>query len=377
MPFANEAGLILPAMDKVPQMAHPILQKALMILTFILHVIPMNLLLGGLVFVIILKTMDVFGYGRKDMVSRLYRDIIKPLPTALSLTITIGVAPLLFIQALYGPLFYTTTILMAPFWLFILLVIIVNYYGLYLLSWTREKVLKPMRLPLLLLIFAGFIYASFMFSSNNSFMQAPQKFYQTYQSTCYGIYIYAGDINLWNRYLHVLFGSVFVTSVLMYIMAYFKGKSDLEYSDYIISFTKPIFLSSFLAQAVLGFHMLYIQKAPVYDALTGGNILYATIFWSGVVLAFIVAGFGHMKGQVLRSGVVQTAAGLCAFISLAGMAMARDFIRDAEIGASFSYLSNPYEWNYTVVGAFLLIFTAGLVTVFYMLTLQEKRIEAK
>ncbi len=377
MPFTNEVSLILPSIDKVPQMAHPILQKALMILTFVLHLIPMNLLFGGLIFAVILKTMDVAGYGRKDMVSRLYHDIIKMLPNALSLTITIGVAPLLFIQALYGPLFYTTTILMAPFWLLILLVVMANYYGLYLLSWTQEKVLKPFRLPLLFLILAGFVYTSFMLSSNNSFMQAPGKFYQTYQSTYYGIYIYFGDINLWNRYLHVVFGSIFVASILIYVLAYFKGKSDVEYSDYIISFTKPIFLSSFLVQAILGFHMLYIQKPAVYEAFMGKDVLYTAVFWSGVVLAFIVMGLGHMKGRVLRIGSVQIATGLCAFVSLAGMAMARDFIRDAEIGSAFSYLNNPYEPNYIVVGAFLLTLVAGLATVGYMLMLPEKKAEAK
>lgn len=377
MPFTNEVSLILPSIDKVPQMAHPILQKVLMVLTFILHVIPMNLVLGGLVFALLLKTAEFFNYGRKDMASRLYRDIIKMLPTALSFTITIGVAPLLFIQALYGPLFYTTTILMAPFWLLILLVIMANYYGLYLLSWTQEKVLKPFRIPILFFIFAGFIYTSFMFSSNNSFMQAPQKFYQTYQNTYYGIYVYAGDINLWNRYLHVIFGSIFVASLLMYIMAYFKGKNDVEYSDYIISFVKPVFLLSFLAQAVLGFHMLYIQKPFIYDAFMGKNLLYTSVFWSGVVLAFITAGFGHMRGKVLRSGLVQVTTGLCAFISLAAMAVSRDFIRDAEIGTAFSYLNNPYEWNYIVVGAFFLVFVAGLATVGYMLFLPEKRAEAR
>jgi len=50
----------------------------------------------------------------------------------ISLTITTGVAPLLFIQLIYQQYFYTATILLAPIWLGMLVLLTVGYYAAYL-----------------------------------------------------------------------------------------------------------------------------------------------------------------------------------------------------------------------------------------------------
>ena len=50
----------------------------------------------------------------------------------ISLTITTGIAPLLFVQVLYQQYFYTATILIAPVWMLFLLMLMVGYYATYL-----------------------------------------------------------------------------------------------------------------------------------------------------------------------------------------------------------------------------------------------------
>ena len=47
-------------------------------------------------------------------------------------TVTLGVAPLLFVQELFGRVFFTSSILMAWFWLAIIALLIPAYYGVYL-----------------------------------------------------------------------------------------------------------------------------------------------------------------------------------------------------------------------------------------------------
>ena len=74
-------------------------------LTFALHLIAMNLLFGGLVILLISKKSP-FRKLMFDTETRLF-------PTVMAATITLGVAPLLFVQVVYGKFFYTATILSA------------------------------------------------------------------------------------------------------------------------------------------------------------------------------------------------------------------------------------------------------------------------
>jgi len=92
MNMTSEIKLIIPAIDSVPLMGHPLLEKILLVFTFILHMIPMNIMLGAVILAIFLKSQKLLKYGDHERAYRLYRDIIKLLPTCLSLTITLPVA---------------------------------------------------------------------------------------------------------------------------------------------------------------------------------------------------------------------------------------------------------------------------------------------
>ncbi|HOD39609.1 MAG TPA: hypothetical protein PKL57_03555 [Candidatus Wallbacteria bacterium] len=367
MNLTSEIKLIVPAIDSVPLMGHPALEKILLVFTFILHLIPMNILLGSVIIAAALKTQKLIKYGNYDLAYRLYRDILKMLPTALSLTITLGVAPLLFLQSLYGPLFYTSTILMAPFWLLILAFIMVSYYILYLLGWTEEKVLRPLRLPLLLAALAGLLYTAFMYGSNNSLMQAPQKFHSIYNSTFYGLYIYLSDINIILRFLHVIAGSILIASIAIFTISYFKKETDRDFAVYTADYLRPVFLLAFSMQALIGFSMLFAQKPEIYSALMGKNVLQTGALWLGVAFAAVQLIAAHFKGEYILKKATLITLLISAFACLCLMAVTRDFIRDAEIGSAFSYMSNPYQWNVIVLGAFFITLAGGLAVCAYML----------
>lgn len=70
---------------------------------------------------------------------RLARALATRLPVAVALTITLGVAPLLFVQVLYGQFFYTSSILLGYVWLTLLLILLLGYYGYYCYAFRWEK----------------------------------------------------------------------------------------------------------------------------------------------------------------------------------------------------------------------------------------------
>ena len=106
---------LIPAVDPAGLPGPPWLFHVLLVFTFFLHLIFMNLTLGGTLLALI---AHLKSGGRRDD----YRGVLAGRLTAIntygiSLTITTGVAPLLFIQVLYQQYFYTATILLAPVWL--------------------------------------------------------------------------------------------------------------------------------------------------------------------------------------------------------------------------------------------------------------------
>ena len=65
----------------------------------------------------------------------MFLDVAKKLPVFLPATITLGIAPLLFVQVLYGQFFYTSSIVMAWPWFLVLVFLTLAYYGFYYVSY--------------------------------------------------------------------------------------------------------------------------------------------------------------------------------------------------------------------------------------------------
>ena len=99
------------------------------VLGFTLHMVPMNLWYAGL---LVALGLHLFGneHGR-----RFAARLIQQMPIIIALGVNLGVVPLLFVQLAYFKVFYPATILMAWFWLGIIVLLIPAYYGVYVYAW--------------------------------------------------------------------------------------------------------------------------------------------------------------------------------------------------------------------------------------------------
>ena len=57
------------------------------------------------------------------------------MPVIVAVGVNLGIVPLLFVQLAYYKVFYPATILMAWFWLAIIVLLIPAYYGVYAYAW--------------------------------------------------------------------------------------------------------------------------------------------------------------------------------------------------------------------------------------------------
>ncbi len=66
------------------------------------------------------------------------KEISLKLPYTIAFAINMGVAPLLFIQVLYGNFIYTSSVLMGWYWLSVIGIVIIAYYSAYLFDFKFE-----------------------------------------------------------------------------------------------------------------------------------------------------------------------------------------------------------------------------------------------
>ena len=134
-PGGDAVTPIIPLADPLPQPAPAWILWALLQLTFFCHLLAMNVVLGGSILALHWR----FSRRPDDAEHRaaVVHAFSKALPVAIAAAVTLGVAPLLFVQVLYGRLFLTSSILMAWWWLAVVPLVILAYYGAYLLAFRR------------------------------------------------------------------------------------------------------------------------------------------------------------------------------------------------------------------------------------------------
>lgn len=112
-------------MDPAGAPAHPVLFLVLGVVTFALHMVAVNIMLGTL-------GLSLWGaFTKNSHMQRLSAALAATAKIAVSFVIVLGVAPLLFVQVIYDPFWYTSNVISAWWVLIFLGLLIVGYLMLY------------------------------------------------------------------------------------------------------------------------------------------------------------------------------------------------------------------------------------------------------
>jgi len=337
---------LIPAAEAIP--SPWVWLEALLLLTFVLHIIFMNLAVGSAV-------LAFFGRltGRQR---ELARELGHRAPTFLALTVNLGVAPLLFVQVLYGQFLYTSSVLMAGWWLSAILAVILGYYALYAHDGKFESA-PGLSLTALGLSLVFLAYTGFLLSNNMTLMLRPEG-WSAYFARPNGSLLNTADPTMWSRFVHILLAAPAVAGLYAAILGEKRKRPD--WVDYGLAWFSRVTM----LQILIGGWVFVSLPSRVRLAFMGGDAL-ATAMLAASILLGLAALLASIQKKTLPTVALTLAAIAC-------MGVTRGQVRLITLAPYFHPASLPVVPQISPLALFLVVLVLGLWLIGYMLKLYAK-----
>lgn len=366
-----EASVIIPNFQPLPLPAPLWLLQTLLIVGFFLHVIPMNMMLGSSVLssIFLLK-------GRSNHSSFEYRvgkGLASALPLFVSFAITQGIVPLLFLQLLYGPAYYASSIVMAVPWISLLALLLICYYGTYLITYRLlnkqdDTTGNGARAGVIMMLVAiGFAAIGFLFSNNLTLMLTPEKWVEMYRTSAAGLNLNLGEKQLWPRYLHFMLAAIAVGGLTVGIVGLYFNKREPEYGNWLIKKGSAITAAITAIQIPVGVAFLLCLPKDILQNFMGHELIGTIALGISLVLTLVILMTSTMSA-VNGSPKLFTASLIATIATILSMIVTRHMLRTYYLHPHFTPDTLPVSIQWDILIAFL-ICAAGLI--FYLVWLSR------
>jgi|GEM_PF-6802564 len=182
---------------------------ALLVVSFLLHILFVNLMLGGSVLTL---WAEIKGMADKRY-DRLAQEIARTITVNKSLAVVLGVAPLLSINVLYTVHFYSANALTGDFWVGIVPLVTAAFLLLYAhkYAWDRFAGRKKQHIALVAAAVVLLLFVPLIFLTNVNLMHFPEEW-----GRVSGFFSAMFLANVFPRYLHFLAASLAVTGLFLF-----------------------------------------------------------------------------------------------------------------------------------------------------------------
>jgi hypothetical protein len=338
-----EPSALIPAADAIP--ASPWLFRGLLDLTFTVHVLFMNAMLG----------LTLLGFARSLAGGQALSQQAALVPNMTALTVNIGVAPLLFVQVLYGQFLYVSSTLMAVYW-FCLVLAVMAAYGL---AYRQKYALHGNKRPGTIiwgLMSLLMLYASLVQTHNAVLLIRPDLWSGFFDNPS-GTLTAWGDPTLIPRWLHYVTASVAMGGLAVAMLGYKRAKQHDPQGANLTAEGLSWFGWATLAQSLGGVWWLMSLPRPVMLAFMGGDhaataLLMAGLAGTGASIAF------SFKGKIMP------AAG-SAVLTVGLMIAMRGVLRQLYLASYFSPESLPVTPEPSTTAMFFGCFALSLCVVIW------------
>jgi len=342
-------GSLIPIPDAIP--VHWGWFQVLLIVSLVLHLLFMNIMLGGSIIALLREFIT------DNDADHLNIQAAEKLPYAIAFTVSMGVALLLFMQVLYGHFIYTSSILMAVYWLSIILLLVVAYYaaseyGFQFKAMGRARIIF-IGTNVVLLLWIGFVF------TNNMVMLIQPETWSAYLRNPFVALLNFRAPMLIPRYLHFITASVAIAGLAQAV--FWTLKKQAKGREKAIRSGLNWFSLATGIQFAIGIWFLAALPEEKMMLFLGKGALHTVLLACGAVLggaALFTAG----KNQVWPTCAL-------ALTTVVSMVLVRDLLRSAYLSGYFSLDRLKLVPEYSPLILFIVAFAGGIASIAYMMKL--------
>ena len=325
--------------------------QLLLMLTFPLHLFAMNAMLGTALTAFIAHLYP--GRAHRE----LSHELAKALPFLVAFTVNLGVAPLLFVNVIYGHLLYSSTVLMGLFWLAVIPIMILAYYMIYIYDFGFKK-LGNLAMFLLLAALVLLMTVGFIFSNNMTMMISPASWSRWFAAPG-GTLLNLADPTLLSRYLHMMTGSLAVGGLFVALYARTVLKNDTEVAEAGTKLGMQLFTWLTGLQLLVGSWYLLTLPAEVMKRFMGSNMAATGLLASGILLAVASLITGYRRNVMTTLWLTLPLVYIMSFM--------RDSVRTGYLMPYFDMTKVPVNVQWSPLIFFIVTLVMGIVVVIWML----------
>ena len=350
-------ALTIPPADPLGYAVPVWILQALSYLTLTLHFLAMNFTIGA-------SLLVLWTYIRKQPGYDGVRHFLgSGLPLGVSYIITLGIPPLLFVQVLYGQLFYSSSVVLGAFWIQVIPAVMAAYGAYYYHKLNRRSRPRLQWLVVLasmgLLLWVGYIYVS-----NLTLSMSPEKWSGIYAQHPGGSILHHGEPSLHPRFLLFLAGSFAVAGLALIWRGVYLLRWGFEEAG---RQSQKLGLRAFLLSPVVWI----VAGAGVYATRTQDLLAMfdhaATIplMTIGIVCGLLAVVFAFLSvGRQKALFPLVSSVGVTGVI--ASMVIFRDQARMAYLEPYFQLSSVPVNAQWGMLTIFLVSLVIGLALLVFL-----------
>ncbi|MBN2718463.1 MAG: hypothetical protein JXX14_21645 [Deltaproteobacteria bacterium] len=345
----TQAQVPLPSPDPLGYPVPAILLQILSYFTLGLHFIAVNFTLGGLIYLVWTKIRKVDN-GASEFLS-------SSLPLGFSYLVTLGIPPLLFVQVMYGQMFYSSSVIIGAFWILVVPLLILAYGMLYLNKLKKDT--RPnTRLVILGISLLAMLTIGFIYVNNLTLSMTPGMWMEKYTANPAGSQLNHGEPTLFARYALFMSPALVVAGAALVLVGILRSKwrgDDAGVPIHELGM-KGHLIGRVATLAAAGALISTLPKEFLDTLMAGPGKLFL-IFGVGLAAlstAMVVVA-AQKKGTVFGIiGIVLMVLEVIMFIAV------RDFLRQIYLAEFFKFEDVPVHEQWGMVGIFVASMVAGL-----------------
>jgi hypothetical protein len=353
--------------------------------------VPMNLWYAGLV---VALWLHVRG---NPHARRFAGRLLGQMPVIVAVGVNLGIVPLLFVQLAYYKFFYPATILMAWFWLGIIVLLVPAYYGVYAYAWGLHNGATNMarwRIAAGHCAAAFFLCIGFLFANGLSLMDHVGRWPELWKAhseagAALGTALNLGDATLWPRWL-LMFGLALCTTAVWTVFdaewlqwlwhsrprlceslntaegGCATGDDGDPYKRWAWGFARKLYTVGLLWAAAAGTRYVFgTWQADLRETMFQWPLLPLTVVTAAATgLPWVLL---MTAGRFTSHRATAAVVALGQFGVLGVNAVSRQVVQNLNVKPFLDVLAEPTDVQWDPLLMFLIVFVLGLVVVAWML----------